>query len=65
MFSNLERVHCWSLVDGTGGVGSLADAELNVGGMRKGREPVGEAWLFDGMVMNSRPVNLRYACRLL
>ena len=62
-----SRVHRWSLVEGMGRIGSVVDAEVEgwVEGRRKGREPVGEAWLFEGMVMKERPVNLRYACREL
>lgn len=53
------------MVDGTGKTGSVVKTKLEVGGMRKGRAPVGEAWLLDGIVVNLRPVNVRYACHTL
>ena len=51
-----SRVHRSSLVEG---MGRLVVVVVETGGKRKGRAPVGEAWLFDGMVVKVRPVNLR------
>ena len=33
------------------------------GGRMNGSAPVGEAWLFEGMVRRSRPWNFIYACQ--
>ena len=41
------------MVGDTRGSSDLAEAE------RKGRAPVGEAWLFEGTVAKSMPRNLR------
>lgn len=45
-----------SLLEATGDTDSVG---VLVGGRRKGRAPLGEAWLFDAMVRYSMPQNLR------
>ena len=37
-----------------------SSSESDALGKRKGRAPVGEAWLFEGTVTSSIPMNFRY-----
>lgn len=46
--------HFWSLWEGMGALVPIGSA-----GWRKGREPVGDAWLLDGTMSNSMPTNLK------
>lgn len=41
------------------GIGVKEGEEGDEVGTRKGSAPVGDAWLFDGIVTKSTPVNLR------
>lgn len=47
--------HFWSLCDGIGPV------PAGRAGRRKGRAPVGEAWLLEAVISKSIPTNFRYA----
>ncbi len=58
--SLLEVIHFRILFDGIGWEDEMDGEELF--GARKGKMPVGEAWLLAEMVLNSIPQNLRYAC---
>jgi hypothetical protein len=48
--------HFWSLCEG---MGPGAPAER--AGRRKGKAPVGDAWLLEGVTWKSIPTNFRYA----
>ena len=58
--ADLSETQRWSLLDGIGGVDSVRGA--GDAGRRKGRAPLGDAWLFEATVACSIPMNLKYAC---
>jgi hypothetical protein len=52
--------HFWSLCEGI-----ASGALVGRAGRRKGKAPVGDAWLLDGVISKSTPTNFRYAyCRI-
>ena len=44
------------------GMAGCGERKESRGGRRKGRTPVGEAWLLEERVRNSRPASLRNVC---
>jgi hypothetical protein len=48
--------HFWSLWEGIGFNVSVGNE-----GMRKGRAPVGDAWLLEEVISKSIPTNFKYA----
>ena len=54
--------HRWRFVNAMGGLLSWA-ANMREDGIRNGRAPVGEAWLFEGTIENWMPKNFKYAWR--
>lgn len=51
-----SAAHARSLLDG---IGVKDGEEVVVAGRTKGSAPVGDAWLLDGIVTKSTPVNFR------
>jgi hypothetical protein len=56
----LERA--WLRRESPEGIGKLLEGVLDGGGRRKGSAPVGEEWLFDGLVVKGTRAILRMVC---